>query len=179
MVYRGALQAPWPCEPDGRSTVPDQDRAQVDRVSQALRYSSSHRPRPATSSRPCARAYHHETPTSSTRPHSTASQTLQAPGSQQATAKRRTHTSAHQTSASSRKSLSHRHGTRVPETRRRHRHHSASHLRHSHQTHRPPRSEPQTLSRSQVSRSQHQPNPRRHQKPSRPRPDKSSRRDKT
>ena len=36
MVYRGALTVPWPCEPDGRSTVPDQDRAQVDRVSQAL-----------------------------------------------------------------------------------------------------------------------------------------------
>ena len=36
MVYKGALTAPWPCEPDGRSTVPDPDRAQVDRVTQAL-----------------------------------------------------------------------------------------------------------------------------------------------
>ena len=41
---------------------------------------------------------------------------------------------SHQTSASSRKSRSHRHGTRALETRRRHRHHSASHRRHSHHT---------------------------------------------
>ena len=36
MVYRAARYAPWPCEPDGRSTVPDQDRAQINRVIQAL-----------------------------------------------------------------------------------------------------------------------------------------------
>ena len=50
--------------------------------------------------------------------------------------------------ASSRKIRSHRHGTRAPKTRRRRRH-SASHLRHSHETHRPLRSEPQTRKPSQ------------------------------
>ena len=163
MVYKGALTAPWPCEQDGRSTVPDPDRAQVDRVTQALRYSSSQRPRPVTSSRPCARAYHHETSTSSTRPPWTASlgsaraarhsaqhraQTQQAPGSPQATAKRRTSTSAHQTSATCRETRSHSHGTRGAETRHRRRLHSATHPRHSHQTHRPLSLDPQTHSQS-------------------------------
>ena len=37
MVYRAALQAPWPCHPDGTSSVPARDRVQVDRIATALR----------------------------------------------------------------------------------------------------------------------------------------------
>ena len=36
MVYRGALNAPWPCHAGGSSTVPAADRAQVDRLIEAL-----------------------------------------------------------------------------------------------------------------------------------------------